>query len=293
MFNAKTPPATTMLNMLTKFISYILNALLLMLCVSSVHADSTTKKDKPKWELGVGIGVISIPHYRGSDQREDYVAPIPYIRYNGKRLKVDKEGGRFYFYNGEDVKVDISTAFAFPVDSDDNRARQGMTDLDPVIELGPRVQFNLYQSDDENLRFRFAVPLRAAIATDLSHTESIGWVFSPYLQVRYFSGVETSISIGPLWATEKYHDYFYEVAPQYATASRPVYNAKAGYSGSRMTLTMSKRFERIWVGLFARYDNLNNATFIDSPLIRQNDSLMVGLAVSWVFKESKQRSQFD
>jgi len=259
---------------------------------SHSHADESTPVDKPKWELGVGIGVLTLPHYRGSDQRSEYVAPIPYVRYNGKHLKVDKEGGRFYFYNGDDIKVDISTAFALPVDSDDNTARQGMPDLDPILEIGPRVQFNLYESDDKNLRFRFALPLRTAIASDLSHTQNIGWVFAPYLQLRYYSGWESAISIGPIWASEEYHDYFYEVASEYATASRPAYDAKAGYSGSRITFTISRRFDRIWFGLFAKYDDLNNAVFIDSPLVKQKDSWMAGFALSWVFKESKQRSQF-
>lgn len=254
--------------------------------------DPKPTTDRPKWELGVGLGVLSLPHYRGSDQRTEYAAPIPYVRYSGKRLKVDKEGGRFYFYNGDDVKIDLSTAFSFPVDSEDNRARQGMPDIDAIIELGPRIQFNLYESDDKNLRFRFGLPLRAAVATDIGHTKAIGWVFSPYLQLRFYSGWESAISIGPVWASEEYHDYFYEVAPEYATSTRPAYNAKAGYSGSRITITVSKRFNRLWFGFFAKYDNLNNATFIDSPLIRQNDSLMVGAALSWVFKESKQRGQF-
>lgn len=265
------------------------NVLYLILLVTSnlTYAEDSIPSKKATWELGIGLGVLSLPHYRGSDQRSNYAAPIPYVRYNGKRLKVDKEGGRFYFYNGEDIKIDISMAFAFPVDSDDNRAREGMTDLDPIIELGPRVEFKLYQSDDKNIRFRFAMPLRAAFATDISNTEAIGWVFSPYLQVRYFnSGWETAVSIGPVWASEEYHDYFYEVAPQYATATRPVYDAQTGYSGSRLTLTLSKRFTKLWFGLFAKYDNLNHAVFIDSPLVKQNDSLIVGAALSWVFKKS-------
>lgn len=266
---------------------YLLLPTLFITC-NITFADEALPSKKPKWELGVGLGVLSLPHYRGSDQRSEYAAPIPYVRYNGKRLKVDKEGGRFFFYNGKDINVDISTAFALPVDSKDNRAREGMTDLDPIIELGPRVEFKLYQSEDKNIRFRFAMPLRAALATDLSHTQAIGWVFSPYLQLRYFNtGWESAISVGPTWASEEYHDYFYEVAPQYTTATRPAYNAQAGYSGSRITITLSKRFNKLWFGLFAKYDNLNDTVFIDSPLIKQNHSYMVGAALSWVFKKSK------
>lgn len=256
-----------------------------------ISAEELTQMSKPKWELGVGVGTLSMPHYRGSDQTAEYIAPIPYFRYSGKRLQVDKEGGRFYFYNSDDVKFDISTAFALPVDSDDNRARTGMTNLNAVVEIGPRIQFSLYQSKNKNLRLRFALPLREAF--ELGQVKDIGWVFSPYLQIRYFnSGWETAASVGPMWASEEYHDYFYEVAPQYATANRTEYKARAGYSGSRLTLTTSKRFDDIFFGVFARYDDLDGATFIDSPLVKQKNSFMIGVALSWVFKKSEKYSQY-
>ncbi|MDH5599989.1 MAG: MipA/OmpV family protein [Gammaproteobacteria bacterium] len=255
------------------------------------NANESARQSKPMWELGVGVGGISIPHYRGSDQYANYVVPIPYFRYSGKRLQFDKEGGRFYFYNSENIKLDISTAFALPVDSDDNRARTGMANLSMVVELGPRIQFSLYQSEDKNIRLRFALPLRQAY--ELGQFESIGWVFSPYLQLRYFnSGWETAVSTGPVWATEKYHDYFYQVTPQYVTANRTQYDAQAGYSGSRVTLSISKRFDDIFFGLFARYDDLHGATYIDSPLVKQKDSFMIGIALSWVFKKSEKHSQY-
>ena len=271
----------------------IILALILFAINAYSYAEDLNTVDNPKWELGVGLGGLSMPHYRGSDQRAEYISPVPYIRYNGERFKVDREGGRFYFYNSEDIIIDVSMAFALQVDSDDNRARIGMTDLEHIIEIGPRIQYNLYQSEDKNLRFRFALPLRAAFATDFRRTENIGWVLSPYLQLRYFNtGWESTISVGPTWASEDYNNYFYKIAPQYATATRPSYNAQAGYSGSRITVTFNKRFDKIYFGLFARYDNLSNATFIDSPLIKQNDSFTVGAILSWVFKRSKTQSQY-
>jgi outer membrane scaffolding protein for murein synthesis (MipA/OmpV family) len=280
-----------MLKITTSFTNSALILLLVMIS-PKLYAEETRQADESKWALGVGVGGLSLPHYRGSDQHAVYVAPIPYIGYNGERLKIDREGGHFYFYNSNEVKVDVSFAFSLQVDSDDNRARVGMTNLDNVIEVGPRILFNLYESEDKNFRFRFAAPLRTAYATDFRDTENIGFIFSPYLQVRYFtSGWESAVSLGPMWANELYHDYFYEVAPKYVTATRAAYNAKAGYSGSRLTLTLSKRFGKFHFGLFARYDDLTGATFIDSPLIKQNDSFSVGAAIIWIFKKSNKFSQ--
>lgn len=261
---------------------------LLFIVSAIVYGDETLVIDKPSWQIGVGVGGLSLPHYRGSDQSSNYISPIPYLRYNGNKLKVDREGGRYNFVDDNDIRIDVSLAFSLAVDSEDNRAREGMFDLGHIIEVGPRIQYKLYQSSDNNIRFRFALPLRAAFATDFNYTENIGLVFAPYLQLRYFKeGWESAVSIGPVWASEEYHDYFYEVKPKYATAGRTSYNAKSGYSGSRLTYSLSKRFDEIYFGLFAKYDDLNGAAFIDSPLVKQNDSLIVGVALSWVFKKSK------
>ena len=59
-----------------------------------------------------------------------------------------------------------------------------------------------------------------------------------------------------------------------------------------MTLTVSKRFDDIFFGLFARYDDLHGATFIDSPLVKQKDSFMIGIALSWIFEKSEKHSQY-
>ena len=255
----------------------------------------TAEELPPKWEFGVGIGGLSIPHYRGSDQTQEYVAPLPYVRYNGERLKVDREGARFSFLQNGRFRLDASASFNFPVDSEDNRARQGMPDLDPIIELGPRAQFDLYTSDDSNLRIRAAIPVRLAIAADLKGPDNAGWTVSPYLQIRYYTGWETAFSLGPIWATEKYHDYYYQVDPAYATIDRPAYDAHSGYSGFRYTLTTSTRFhnDQFWFGAFLRYDTLSGAAFEDSPLVKQNDALFAGIAIAWIFKASSSPGVID
>jgi len=96
------------------------------------------------------------------------------------------------------------------------------------------------------------------------------------------------LAIGPLFATEKYHDYYYEVAPRFAIPGvRPAYNARGGYSGSNLILSVTKRFGRIWLGAFVRYDELSGAVFANSPLMRTDHSVMAGIGLAWVFAESK------
>ena len=134
------------------------------------------------------------------------------------------------------------------------------------------------------------LPLRAAAASDLSYVQSIGWVFAPSLNfeaLQIGGGWDIDTAAGPLYASEDYHDYYYEVKPAYATVTRPVYNAREGYSGSRVTFTASRRFPGFWVGAFARYDYLSGAVFTDSPVVKRQQSFMAGFGIAWILAQSK------
>jgi len=102
-----------------------------------------------------------------------------------------------------------------------------------------------------------------------------------------FGGWNAGLNIGPLFGNRKYHAYYYEVDPVYATANRPAYRASGGYSGTVLVGSMSRHFGRLWVGGFIRYDNLSGTAFHDSPLLETDHSLMGGIAIAWVLKKSE------
>lgn len=246
---------------------------------------------EPLWEIGLGFAGLSMPDYRGSDERTGYLLPFPYFVYNGDRLKVSREGARADLFKSKRVKLDFSAAASMPAKSGSG-ARAGMPDLDPAFELGPEIRIDL-NSDPESTSGGWALvlPVRAVIATDFSHTRSLGAVFAPYLiydRPNLFSDWYFSASFGPMYAGSRYHDYYYEVAPEFATGARPAYDATAGYSGSRLTFALSKRYKSFWTGAFLRYDTLSNAVFEDSPLVRRDNSLMFGLGVAWVLARSNE-----
>jgi len=93
-----------------------------------------------------------------------------------------------------------------------------------------------------------------------------------------------------IFTERRYNRYFYEVAPEFATADRPAYKAPgSGYAGTEMVMGFSKRFPSFWVGGFARYDTLRGANFESSPLVTSKKYVAFGLGVSWIFKESARR----
>ena len=77
--------------------------------------------------------------------------------------------------------------------------------------------------------------------------------------------------------------------PRPPTPDRPAYQAPGGYSGWVGFATLSRRFEKIWVGAYVRYDTLNGATFESSPLVKRDYALSAGIGIAWVFAESKER----
>ena len=268
---------------MTRFMPY----LLLLFALPSV----AMAEPKPLWELGFGFGGLSAPDYRGSDEQRAYFLPVPYIVYRGKVLRVDRSGIYGRLFRTDRIRLDLSFDAGVPVDSGENLARAGMPDLDPTIEVGPSLEVCLWSSCAADRVLQFRAPLRAVFATDFSHFNSAGWVFNPHLNMDIKNigpggGWNFGISAGPLYGSDKNHDYYYQVESVYATATRPAFDARSGYSGSRITLALSKRFDGVWIGTFARYDDLSGARFEDSPLVRVKRSFMAGFGVAWFFARS-------
>ncbi len=246
----------------------------------------------PLWEIGVGVAGLSIPDYRGSDERTNYLLPMPYLIYRGKNVRVDREGVHGYLFRSDRVKLELSLGAGPPTKSDENRARAGMPDIDPTVEIGGSLKIALATNARSDRMWSIGLPLRAVAATDLSHFRPIGWIFSPHLTFEAQNtgpagGWNLALSVGPLYAAEKYHDYYYEVPREFATPERPAFDASGGYSGARVTVVVTKRFPRFWVGAFARYDNLSGAAFEQSPLIRRHDSFMTGIGIAWILARSE------
>ncbi|MBU1394996.1 MAG: MipA/OmpV family protein [Gammaproteobacteria bacterium] len=264
-------------------------AALLFAC-SAGHAFAA---EKPLWELGAGISALFLPDYRGSDQASVYGIPFPYLIYRGEFLKADRHGIRGTFFGTDRIELNLSLGASLPVNSDDNRARQGMPDLQPTVELGPSLDLNLWRTPDRRTRLDLRLPVRTAV-TVTGGMDDIGWVFSPRLNlditdVAGLAGWNMGLLAGPMYGSERNHDYFYTVAPQYATAGRPAFDAKGGYAGSQFMMTMSKRYPKYWLGAFVRWDSLEGAVFADSPLVKSDDYFAAGVGIAWILGESSIR----
>jgi len=260
----------------------------LLATLIAVQGTVATCRELPLWEVGAGIFPSTFPAYRGSKDQQFYLLPFPYLVYRGDFLRVDRDGLRAQLFDTDRVQINISVNASTPARSEDSNSREGMPNLDPTVEIGPSLNILLAElTDKHSLKLR--LPVRSVIATDLGSTEQAGWIFNPHIKLEsedVFGGWDAGLSLGPLFGSGKYHAYYYAVEPQYATASRPAYSASGGYSGTLALASLSRRFDRIWMGGFIRYDNLKSAQFEDSPLLETDHSLMAGIAIAWIFKQS-------
>jgi len=266
------------------------------LLVSWLAAVATTAPARaeqlPLWEAGLGAAVLSFPDYRGSNERQLWLLPFPYLVYRGEFLQADERRMRGVFFKTGRAELDLSFNGSVPVDSDDNDARRGMPDLDGTLEIGPSLNLKLLETAGRKTQVELRLPARTVLASDFSYVRQVGWVFQPNISVDVrdplgHAGWKLGVLAGPIFSDRRYHRYFYEVAPAFATAARPAYSPGGGYAGTQLIGALSRRYRQFWVGGFVKWDTLHGAAFEDSPLVRDRQGFAAGFSIAWVLGESK------
>jgi outer membrane scaffolding protein for murein synthesis (MipA/OmpV family) len=252
-----------------------------------VLAATPAYADQPLWELGAGLGGLRLPHYRGSEQSHEWLFPVPYLVYRGAIFVADEDGTRAVLLDTERVDFDISLGGSPPAESRDNRARAGMPDLRATVEIGPRVNLRLARGAGWKLELR--VPVRIGF-TLRQPVRDLGFTATPVLNLDAdVAGWDLGLQAGPIAGSQRFHAYFYDVDPAYATVTRPAYRAGSGYAGWAATTSASRRLGPWWLAGYMRYDSVAGATFGGSALVTKRDNFAFGLTASWIFKISDER----
>ena len=256
-------------------------------------------EQKPLWEVGVGGFWGRLPDYPASSETTARSIAIPYLVYRGEYWRVgdDDERGAISrrFLKSDRFELDLTFSGSFPVDSGDNRAREGMPDLDYLFGIGPQLIFKLIDEPGRR-ELNLNLQARAVYSTDFSSLDHRGYLFNPKLSYtqEHVTGLDLEVStrVGPVFATEKMLDYFYEVTPEFATLERPAYDAEAGYLGSYLSLGVTKRLSkrlRLFVG--TQIGMHHGASNRDSPLFEDELNLSVFSAFSWTFFHSERSAR--
>lgn len=253
---------------------------------SAVAQDDETGEPRPKWEIGLLGGAGWQHHYPGAAQGGSAWIVLPYLIYRAERIRIG-EGGLVSGRLAKTEQIDFTASIggSLPSKSKDDRAREGMPDLDTLFEVGPQVVFTLAETPDVD-KWSLKLPLRAVLSTDFSNLKYRGLLFQPRVAYRreHLAGsdVVATVSVGPIFAGDELMDFFYDVPPAYATPDRPTYEAHGGYMGTDLSIgfkyRLSNRVKFVWGG---ELTSLHGATNAQSPLLKKDINYSVGAGFTW------------
>jgi outer membrane protein len=247
----------------------------------------------PLWELGgVALGV-SQSAYPGADQQVNRALALPYFVYRGDVLRADRDTAGIRAMKTETFELDVGFAGAFGAGNETIEARQGMRKLGTLVELGPRLKWDL-GAGPAGGRLSAEFPARAVL--DLSDKAAHrGWSLEPKLTYsnRTASGWRYSASVSAIVADTRLAQTFYEVRSSEATAARPAYRAEGGLVSWRFGTAFSRSLARDWnLFGFARLETVAGAANESSPLVRRSSGASVGVGVAYTWMRSD-RAAFD
>jgi len=280
-----------------KSYTHSLAVLLILLAPFPVLAQSGefSLESKPVWEAGIGAGLFNGVDYPGSRDPNDAQFVLPFFIYRSGIFRVGDGGVGAIAVEEPRLKLDVSFGGALNADSEPGSVREGLPDLDLLLEFGPRLQYKLFEkrwNNNSKSRLNWDTSLRAAFSTDFESARTRGFVLSTGLAYRQ-TGIagdlidlifNTDISFGD----ERYADFFYTVSPEFVTPQREAFNARAGYIESRAFLGLAIRpidSLRLFTGVaFFSYANAANE---DSPLFETDNSTQFALGFAWSAFRSK------
>ncbi|NHZ39845.1 MipA/OmpV family protein [Massilia aquatica] len=262
-------------------------AIVLAIPIAACAAPADSKP-LPLWEAGVLGGVASTPAYPGSADRSSRGLLLPFLIYRGKVFRADQSGIGARLVKREAVELDVGLAASLPARSDDVAARSGMPNLGTLLEFGPRLKVRIAEPSASS-RIRLDIPLRAVIEARAG-VRTQGFTFEPkvVVEMRSADGLWTfDANAGVVIGDKKVNRYFYEVQPQYATATRPGYQADAGLMLTRVGASASRMInEDVRVFGFVRLESYAGAANEDSPLMKKKSGASAGVAFAWTLGRS-------
>lgn len=272
--------------------------LILLAAVSPGQADdAVTTKSEPLWEFQIVAFGQNFPAYPSSADQNTTVLPLPFPVYRGKFLRFgedleDLASGQLI--DNKRLNLSLGVSASFPEDSKNLSARSGMPDLDFLIEAGPELKFRLQGDEQADRELNLSLQLRAAVSMDGLDSKGRGIVFNP--EIEYLArdligkGNEFKFRLSSTWASDDFMNYFYGVAPQFATLQRPAYAASSGYLNTELLVGLKRKLSdrlefrgsvRLWVNKGAANDQ--------SPLHQRDYDRGIRLALYWTAWQSKRR----
>ena len=247
---------------------------ILSLSLWTVLAPAVPAEEVPLWEVGIGGFAALTPDYPASGNKSFNGLAFPTLVYRGDLVRAgDGAAARLVPFDTPRLELGVSLDASFSASSDGNPLREGMPDLGFLFEVGPEAIIRGPRFGEEGQRGEIDLALQARGVFSADFGEPIeyqGIVLEPEIRFRqqglFGTRAGLSASIGPIFATEGLHDFFYQVDPEFARAGRPAFDADGGYLGTEarlgLGLPVGKRayvFGGVGVGLILWKNNVLRA----------------------------------
>lgn len=253
---------------------------------------------RPQWEFGVGGGYFEGFDYPGSTDRNRRGFGLPFFIFRSKRFRFGGGGVSAVTIEKPRWKLDWSVAASLNSSNEEGSARQGMENLDFLIELGPQIIWravDVVGAGGEEYRMDWSTKLRGVVSTDFGSVQARGAVFESTLagRIRNIAGLKRFALFGAISAragSERLNDYFYEVPEEFVTPTREAFDGKAGLIDLRTTVGVGMslpRRVRIFVSVSTGF--YGNAANRDSPLHLAKRSASTAIGLVWTIKQSQKR----
>lgn len=269
----------------------LLGSLLAQAPASADGAGGPAMPAGSNWELGVGVGSVRYPVYDGAAESRYLTVPFPYIVYHTPHLSVTNNRVRGIVLASSNWSLDVDFSGQPYVQSDRTRERTGMPDLQWLGEVGPALRYMAWESASQLTELDLVLPVRAAVSAQGLTLHHRGAVIAPRLELDHDLSddpqrLDWDVSLTAVFDDKGYDQYYYGVAPPFASAARPAYDAPGGYAGYRAELGFTLHRDDFVYGAFIKYTSLKGAAFLDSPLVARSDGLSLGVSIAWIIQHS-------
>jgi outer membrane protein len=250
--------------------------------------------DEPLWELRVGATALYGPVYPGASENSTNGVAAPLVIYRGDRIRFGEYGvARAIAAETQRFQLDVSLDAAYS--AEDAEARVGMPDLDYLFQIGPQAVIRLSDTGwttDGRTELTAFVPVRGVASSDFSSISHAGWLAEPAITYRrqYNRDLRESwsVSLFSSFADQELMDYWYGVAPQYAIAGRPAYEADGGYLATGVKASWTKEVTDDFQ-IFLTYQGrvFSGSANEQSPLLQEDVTHAVSFSFVWKALKSK------
>ncbi len=230
--------------------------------------DQSDASSSAQWSLG--LGVISSPRpYVGA---ENNVMAIPIIGLDYKKLYIQGIQAGYHFVDNENFTFDARAGVVFAgLDPDDSPFLDGMEKRESTIEGG-------FVFDWKPGKYRLSASAYSDLlgrsdgqqaALDLSRT----WTFN-----RYRWGLTPSI--GFVWQSSNYVDYYYGVSPEEARPGRPPFDGHSVINFRSSLFAFYFLTMRVQLVGLLRVQRLDNEIF-ESPIVDKRRGFFGLVGATW------------